>query len=383
MKNKIFFAAAAAALLAFGCTSGDKSVTVKVENPSDFDRSAELVEVPQSQLSKVALAAGQAYIVTDAAGNVVPSQLTYDGKLVFQSGVDANASAQYTVTAGEPREYEARTYGRFVPERLDDFVWENDRVAFRAYGPALIAKDGPSTGVDAWYKRTSKLVVDEWYADEFAGVKKYHDDHGEGMDDYTVGPTLGAGFPAVYVDGEMVKNKNFVDYEVFENGPLRTTFTLVYDDLDVNGAAVSEKRTVSIDAGSQMNRITVDYGFAEPTDIVAGFPVRDLSDEYITGDDYILYLEPPTRQSHNVWLGVVMPGMKEYAIDTYTVPAGEKQPGDYHHLLAVKEYTPGTPVTYYAGFGWEKWGFPTVESFRTYLENTSAALANPLKVTVE
>lgn len=383
MKNKILFAAAAAALMVFGCSTDEKSVTVTVENPSDFDRSEELVEVPQSQLAKVALAEGQAYVVTNDEGHLVPSQLTYDGKLVFQSGLDANASARYTVTAGDAHDYEARTYGRFVPERLDDFVWENDRVAFRAYGPALIAKDGPSTGVDAWYKRTSKLVVDEWYADEFAGVKKYHDDHGEGMDDYSVGPTLGAGFPALYVDGVMVKNKNFVDYEVFENGPLRTTFTLVYDDLDVNGNAVSEKRTVSIDAGSQMNRITVEYGLTEPTDVVAGFPMRDLADEYITGDDYIMYLEPPTRQSRNVWLGVVMPGMRETAVDTYTVPAGQKQPGDYHHILAVKEYTPGTPVTYYAGFGWEKWGFPSVDSFRTYLENVSAALANPLKVTVQ
>ena len=26
--------------------------------------------------------------------------------------------------------------GRFVPERRDDFAWENDRIAFRVYGPA-------------------------------------------------------------------------------------------------------------------------------------------------------------------------------------------------------------------------------------------------------
>ncbi len=118
---------------------------------------------------------------------------------------------------------------------MDDFVWENDRVAFRAYGPALVAKDGPSTGFDAWYKRTSKLVVDEWYADELGGIKKYHDDHGEGMDDYSVGPTLGLGAPAAYVDGVIWKNKNFASYEVLENGPLRTTFRLIYDDLDVDG----------------------------------------------------------------------------------------------------------------------------------------------------
>ena len=30
---------------------------------------------------------------------------------------------------------EAMAFGRFVPEREDDFAWENDKVAFRVYGP--------------------------------------------------------------------------------------------------------------------------------------------------------------------------------------------------------------------------------------------------------
>ena len=32
---------------------------------------------------------------------------------------------------------EPTTFARFVPERSDDFARENDKVAFRAYGPAL------------------------------------------------------------------------------------------------------------------------------------------------------------------------------------------------------------------------------------------------------
>ena len=31
----------------------------------------------------------------------------------------------------------AKVYGRYVPERKDDFAWENEYAAFRMYGPAL------------------------------------------------------------------------------------------------------------------------------------------------------------------------------------------------------------------------------------------------------
>ena len=27
-------------------------------------------------------------------------------------------------------------FSRIVPERIDDYTWENDKVAFRTYGPA-------------------------------------------------------------------------------------------------------------------------------------------------------------------------------------------------------------------------------------------------------
>ena len=37
------------------------------------------------------------------------------------------------------------TYARFVPEREDDFAWENDLVAFRAYGPAMRRRPARTT----------------------------------------------------------------------------------------------------------------------------------------------------------------------------------------------------------------------------------------------
>ena len=66
----------------------------------------------------------------------------------------------------------ARTFCRFIPERLDDFAWENDVVAFRVYGPALRGK-GVNSGIDCWFKRGEHPMIDKLYTTGAkAGVKK-------------------------------------------------------------------------------------------------------------------------------------------------------------------------------------------------------------------
>jgi len=65
-----------------------------------------------------------------------------------------------------------------VKERFDDFAWENDRIAQRVYGPALMTTSfGPltSSAVDLWPKRTSRLIINDWYM-----ADHYHVDMGDG-----------------------------------------------------------------------------------------------------------------------------------------------------------------------------------------------------------
>ena len=52
---------------------------------------------------------------------------------------------------------------RYVPERADDFVFENDLIAGRFYGEALEGNP-TSPGLDIWVKLPGKLVADDWYA---------------------------------------------------------------------------------------------------------------------------------------------------------------------------------------------------------------------------
>lgn len=99
-------------------------------------------------------------IVTDADGKEIPSQLTWDGKLIFQAGVGAKAKSIYHVQQGTPHPYEVRAKGRLFTERQDEFGWENDRVAYRVYG------HGGAVGYDLFNKSTSDLMLDYWYASE-------------------------------------------------------------------------------------------------------------------------------------------------------------------------------------------------------------------------
>lgn len=92
-----------------------------------------------------------------------------------------------TVVSGSP---EGQAYCRFVPERLDDFTWENDRIAFRMYGPEMwtIPAKRCGSGVDVWVKKVRYPIINKWYK-----RKSYHRDEGEGADIYKVGKTLGCG----------------------------------------------------------------------------------------------------------------------------------------------------------------------------------------------
>lgn len=373
-----------AAVLLASCNSKPKEMTVTVENPSDFDRATDLVELSLDAVkAKVTLAEGQVYVVKNTKGEVIPSQVTYDGKLIFQSDVKANETVSFTVSAGEKQEFKAQTFGRFITERKDDFAWENDRIAFRIYGPALIASDGPSNGLDIWYKRTNDMKIDQWYKDDIAGTASYHEDHGEGLDDYKVGRSLGAGAMAPFVNGKLWLNENFASQELLENGPLRTTLKLIYKDLDVDGKAYSETRTFSIDAGSQFSKVIQEYGVTEDMTVAAGIAKRAANDTIIFSPekDYIIYREP-SEKAGPVYLGLVFPaGIDSMVVDTYKVAnAKTKKDDTFSHVLAVATYKANQPIVYYTGYGWSKFGFADEAAFQTYTSNFSKGLKQPLVV---
>lgn len=135
--KKLFLFVALVALL-HSCTTQD--VKVEVYNPTDFARVNEMVEVDYPAIAKqLSLADDARIVVLDTTGEQVPYQITYDGKLIFQTTLEPLSRAEYTVKAGVPDSFAVKTVGDYYPERVDDIAWENDCIAFRTYGPALQA----------------------------------------------------------------------------------------------------------------------------------------------------------------------------------------------------------------------------------------------------
>ncbi len=418
MKKTILLAAAV--LLALTAGAADK-VTVTVRNTLNTARSGEMVEVDMKQV-KTRLDGAETVVVTDADGREIPSQVTYDGKLIFQAGVAAKGKSVYYVSVGQPSRYDAKVYGRQFPERVDDIAWENDRVAFRCYGPALQRSGERAWGYDIWNKRTSKLVVEDRYAGELdpdiqkavAKLRKmgkgdiaddvynavsYHVDHGNGMDCYKVGPTLGCGTNALMCDGQIVYPRCYKSYEILDKGPIRFTVKLVYGEETVGDMKVTETRVLSLDAGSQLNKVTVSYaGLTGETPLAVGIVVHNENpNAYVLSpvNGYMGYedLGDPNqykekyRATQNkdfgkIYVGTVCAGK----LDGMRFKEENGLPGATGHILSLSHLDSKSSFTYYFGTGWsrnDETQFKSLTDWESYLSAFSSHVKTPLKVTVK
>ena len=407
---KKYFSLPLLALLAACGPKQSTDFTVTVTNDLSFDR-AEMVEVPISEVAKkVQLIDEEQYIVLDAEGNQVAYQITYDDNLLFPVNVKAGDKAVYTVAVGEPIEADPLVYGRHYPERVDDIAWENDRTAYRAYGPALQAKGERAFGYDAWVKRVPGLVVEQRYANELnpdtqaeiARLRKerkhdeanelyhsvsYHVDHGNGLDCYKVGPTLGCGTAALMQGDAILYPYCWKEYEILENGPLRFTVKLTYNPLVVGKDSVVETRIISLAQGSQLNKTVVSYaGLSKAAPVATGLVIHpENPTAYVLEGDkgYIAYADLTDNVNNGngiIYVGAVMPEKVTEAKAQMFADKEAKERGASGHVLAISNYKPDTEYTYYWGSGWSKYGFDSMEAWTTYLDRYAQSVRKPLKV---
>jgi hypothetical protein len=298
--------------------------------------------------------------------------------LIFQADFAPNETRTFVVTAGPKREYKKedfRAYGRFVRERFDDFAWENDRIAHRTYGKALITWKGEpltSSAIDIWSKRTERLVINDWYM-----VDNYHSDMGEGVDDYSAGPTRGCGGNGIWSNEQLYVPTNFVDSRVLSNGPIRVLFELVYEPFDVNGVKVSEVVRVSLDAGSQLNRFRVSYqpqGNSESLSAAVGLKKVKVEEKHFNAARGWLTIWEPMEKNL---------GMQGLAIITDPRAVDKLVEDKSNHLVVLRSGI-STPVTYWAGFTWDRAGkITSAEAWRTYVDQFVERLHSPLEITVK
>ena len=360
-------------------------LTVTAVNKLKMARRSETIELKAEQLGPLSEKDLMKIHVRDGAGKEVLAQAVdtdYDDyhkpdTLIFQADFGPQETKTFTLTAGAKREYakeDFRAYGRFVRERFDDFAWENDRIAHRTYGKALITWKGEpltSSAIDIWSKRTSNLVINDWYM-----IDNYHADHGEGVDAYSAGPTRGCGGSGIWANGQLYIPANFVDSRVLTNGPIRVMFELVYEPFDVNGVKVSQVLRVSLDAGSQLNRFRVFFqapAGSESLALAIGLKkVKAEQKDFNQSGGWLTKWEPVEKNQGMQGLAVVV---DPSAVDKI---AEDK----LNHLLILK---PGvaTPITYWAGFAWDRAGqITSAESWKSYVDQFAERLRSPIDITI-
>lgn len=399
------------ALFCFACNDS-RTVTVTVTNPLAMERSNEMVEVSMETVTdRLGLADMAQIVVLNADGQQVPYQITYDGKVIFPAAIAAGGTATYTIQTGTPEAFDVKACGRCYPERMDDMAWENDLVAFRAYGPALQAKGERGFGYDLFTKyNTTEPMLEAMYAKELdketlakiAELKKtdpkaaaelsrersYHIDHGYGMDCYAVGPTLGAGVAALMVNDTIIYPWCYKNQEILDNGPLRFTVKLEFTPLTVKGdSTVVETRLITLDAGSHLNKTVVSYSnLKETLPIVAGIVLHEPDGAVVAdaANGYITYVDPTTGPDNGkIFMGAAVPAVVK---DAKTVLFSEKEKKERNnadgHVLAVSDYEPGSEYVYYWGFAWDKADIKTADAWNRYMADFAQKVRNPLTVKV-
>ena len=393
------------ALSMLAASAGAQNVKIIVNNDEKVQRQ-EVVEVSALQLyEKLGISFGSPVIVKNALGQQVGYQLTHDSLLLVDASVRPCGKAEFTVEQGTPRQPKVYVTGRQYPERVDDIAWENDRTAYRIYGPALQRNKERAFGVDVWVKNTPDLEVEKRYVTELSNhsaieaLKKegktqealdmeeattYHFDHGYGLDCYKVGPTLGGGAPALMDNGELVLPYCYRDYQILDNGPLRFTVRVDYNPATIGkDKNVVEHRIISLDKGSNFNRCTVWYdGLTDKRDLAAGIVVHpeDTETMYLASN-MALYADPtdnPEKQNFQIYVGVLFPEGIDYTRYLYTEQ--DRQNGNAGHVIGVKSYTPGTRFTYYFGSAWSKNDVRTFDEWKLRSEQTIDAIHSPMNV---
>ncbi|CAD7801450.1 hypothetical protein CHRY9390_00778 [Chryseobacterium aquaeductus] len=373
-------------------TSLSSQTSIKVKNTQDFSRS-EIVSISVNQLRNFLSKNKESDLrIKDAQNEYQPIQWVDDNgdgkndELLFQANLDSNKTNLYTIFS-DPKtpipESKLTTYSRLVPERADDYTWENDKIAFRVYGPkgqaealAKVKSSTLSSGVDIWLKRTEKSVINEWYKGYLTDPLYYHKDtRGEGYDPYHVGASRGTGGIGIWENEKLQVSKNFVTSKTITEGPLRTVFELTYAPWSEFG--VKETKRISLDLGSNFSMFESTFESEKPVpNYTVGITLHKNEGESKLNDKSGYYLHWEKIDDAFVGEGIVIdPKIVQKSL------AFKSETPDQSNLLVVTN--PQKKLTYYAGFAWQKSGqIQTQKDWEHLLQRQTLIIANPLIITI-
>jgi pectinesterase len=376
------------------------SLTITLSNDLPTARPSETITIPWTEVNKALPGALiQKIAVKDGSGRVIPHQVTNVapqakdpknigaayGELIFQHSFAAGEkSATITVEKIETLApvFPTQAFARYIPERLDDFAWENDKIGHRTYGPALAAPDSAgvgkevlvTSGLDLWFKRVPYPIVDRWYN---KGHDHYHHDEGEGMDMYNVGKSRGAGGVGVWTDGKLYTGANYAGWNIIANGPIRAIFELRYSDWDAAGTKVSEVKRFTVDAGHYLDQMDSTFTFSGPASLTVAVGLNKKPEDKgqdakiaVNRDEKSKALTQWVEQKSNDAFGAAV-----------IVPTSGAFGADSLNELVMAKVMSGQPLRYYVGGAWSRAGEITSKAqWENYIADAALRAQHPVKV---
>jgi unsaturated rhamnogalacturonyl hydrolase len=385
-----------------------KVLAIRVTNPAHLYRHSETVELSLSRLARRGLRSTSLAVMDGVVSRILDSQIyaresgQAPDTFLFQADLAPGESRTYYILdasalAAVPQPI-VKTYARQIGERYRDMAWESDRIAHRMYHRNLIPAEGTvSSGVDVWVKSTRALVINKWYKNG-----DYHNDRGEGLDDYRVGRSRGCGGLGIWDGHTYYVSSNYRSARIITAGPIRSEFELTYDAWEIGKEAgkrkISETKRILIDAGSNMTRAESTFAGGDHARFEIGVGLAQRPGNGVIArnqeEGWISYWQPADRDRGNIGCAIVLPDkIEEFATESATLPkptqADITTPSDeglppVANLLAIARAVASKPFLYYLGAGWSKSGdFPEETDWENYVRQFAARLRAPLKVTIE
>ena len=370
-----------AVLALFTCAFAQaKQVAVKVTNPLNQSRANETVSVELKLLPPFKKAPPAVYSYD--LRKFIPSQvIDSDGdgvndELIFQSDFNAAQIRLFEVTEANQTNQHRPEYpvaASFIPQRKDDFAWENDKIAFRMYGQELQKTELISSGIDVWVKKVKYPVMIDLYA---KGHDYFHSDNPWAIDFFTVGETLGCGGLGVWFDGKLYRSQNYYQYKIIAAGPIRTIFELTYKPWQFAGKMVGETKRFTLDLGSNLNRIQsrfdsdvndVSLAVGIVKDKRGGHPV------FAKDKTSLTYWQNPDSKFGTIGCAVILPKNA----------ARNKSVDEKKNYLLLAKPNGCRSLTYYAGACWNKSAdFTSEKNWLKFIKQKAQQLESLLKVEV-
>lgn len=256
-----------------------------------------------------------------------------------------------------------KVMARYVPERMDDFIMENNLIAARIYGQALEGNP-TSPGIDVWVKMPGALVADEWYKhfQEDGDEEYYHHNHG-GKDCYKVAVSLGGGASVPVVNGKFLfPATNYRSYDILEQSADKVVFVLHYPQWEAEGMKISLDKKITVTADTHFFKCEDCYSFegAEQMLVVAGInrhaALETIEKEYCGEDRYALWEKASDTHAEpedgRIGVAVYVPGAQV---------SGLMDGGN--HGVCGRQLASGETFTYYFGNCWSTAGIQTAEDW--------------------